>query len=95
MRVPVARQKVTRCRRTPLRAVLTMLKFRYHEEGLLAVLLFVGQRAGGDAGKKDRICSAHDEFLKSNCNRMPRTMSRYTIGKLPAVRRKACVNGTL
>jgi 3-methyladenine DNA glycosylase AlkD len=55
IRVPILRQQVRRFREAPERSVLAMLKSKYHEERLLAVLLLVEQYKRGDAAARARI----------------------------------------
>ncbi len=55
IRVPVIRQQVRRFRDAPERAVLAMLKSRYHEERLFAVLLLVEHYRRGDAVVRQRV----------------------------------------
>ncbi len=59
IRVPVIRQQVRRFRDAPERAVLAILKSKYHEERLLAVLLLVDRYGRGDAATRQRVFDAY------------------------------------
>ena len=59
IRVPVIRQQVRRFRDAPERSVLAMLKSKYHEERLLAVLLLVDRYRRGDAATRQRVFEAY------------------------------------
>ena len=62
IRVPILRQQVRRFRDAPERSVLAMLKSKYHEERLFAVLLLVEQYRRGDATARARI---YDHYLQN------------------------------
>lgn len=46
-----------------------------------------------EVGKRD--LQTEEEFLKSRCKKMPRTMLRYAIEKFPAARRRLYLKGTI
>ena len=60
IRVPVIRRQVRKFRDAPLRSVVALLRSKYHEERLLAVLLLVEKYRVGDAAAKQRV---FDEYL--------------------------------
>ena len=60
IRVPVLRQLVRRFRDAPERVVLAVLRSKYHEERLFAVLLLVEQYRRGDVAAKARI---YEQYL--------------------------------
>jgi 3-methyladenine DNA glycosylase AlkD len=60
IRVPILRQQVRRFREAPERSVFAMLRSKYHEERLFAVLLLVEQYKRGDAAARARI---YDHYL--------------------------------
>ncbi|MDJ0795176.1 MAG: DNA alkylation repair protein [Woeseiaceae bacterium] len=55
IRVPVIRKQVRIFRDAPLRSVVALLRSKFHEERLLAVLLLVDKYRRGDAAQKQRI----------------------------------------
>ena len=55
IRVPDTRKAARQYRLASLRTVNALLKSRYHEERLLALLILVDQYARGDAVKRDSI----------------------------------------
>ena len=55
IRVPVVRKQVKTFRDAPLRAVRAMLRSKYHEERLFAVLLLADQYRRGDEGSRQQI----------------------------------------
>ncbi len=59
IRVPVIRQQVRRFRDAPERAVLAILRSKYHEERLLAVLLLVDRYGRGDSATRQRVFDAY------------------------------------
>ena len=59
VRVPVIRAQVKKFRNAPLRAVLSLLKSRWHEERLFAVLLLVDRYRRGDDDEKRRVFDAY------------------------------------
>ena len=62
IRVPVLRKHVRQFRDAPERAVLAMLRSRYHEERLFAALLLVEQFERGDDAVKARI---YDLYMRN------------------------------
>lgn len=102
IRVPNLRQQVRRFRDAPERSVLAMLKSKYREERLFAVLLLEDDKdlihkvVGWmlrDVGNRDR--AVEEAFLEAHYKRMPRTMLRYAIGKFPERRRRAYLHGAV
>ncbi len=59
IRVPVLRSRVKKFRGAPLRSILSLLKSRWHEERLFAVLLLVHEYKRGSADDKDEIYAAY------------------------------------
>ena len=55
IRVPETRRFARRCRGLPPRSVGALLKSKYHEERLLAVLVLVAQYERGDEAERDRV----------------------------------------
>lgn len=55
IRVPVLRRQVKAFRGAPLTAVRVLLRSRYHEERLFAVLLLVSKYGRGDDDEKQRV----------------------------------------
>ena len=59
VRVPVLRDLVKNFRDAPLRSVLSMLRSRWHEERLFAVLLLAEQYKRGDAETRQAVFDAY------------------------------------
>ena len=59
IRVPVTRSCVRRFRRASLRTLLALLKSKFHEERLLAVLLLVDRYQRGDDAMRRKVYDAY------------------------------------
>ncbi len=59
IRVPVLRSNVKKFRGAPLRATISLLKSKWHEERLFAVLLLVQEYKRASADEKDAIYAAY------------------------------------
>jgi 3-methyladenine DNA glycosylase AlkD len=59
IRVPVLRAQVKKYRGVPLKAVLSLLKSKWHEERLFAVLLLVQEYSRGSEEQKNAIYDAY------------------------------------
>ena len=55
IRVPVIRKRAREFRKAPLRSIVALLRSKYHEERLLAVLMLVDKYQQGDEARKQQV----------------------------------------